>query len=66
VSILMAGTLSQAMANEPELAWGEGRFSSLFPKLMSLLPAAYPPKPAPARRRARANAPSAGARAVTR
>ena len=66
VSILMAGTLSQAMANEPELAWGEGRFSSLFPKLMSLLPAAYPPKPAPARRRARAQRGLRGQRAVTR
>ena len=44
VSILIAGTLSQAMANEPDLPWGTGRFSPLFPKLMSLLPAAYPPR----------------------
>jgi AcrR family transcriptional regulator len=43
VSIMIAGTLSQAMANEPELPWGEGRFSPLFPKLMALVPAAYPP-----------------------
>jgi AcrR family transcriptional regulator len=43
VSIMIAGTLSQAMANEPDLPWGEGRFSPLFPKLMALLPAAYPP-----------------------
>ena len=42
VSIMIAGTLSQAMANEPDLPWGEGRFSPLFPKLMHLLPAAYP------------------------
>src|SRR5262245_22353538 len=52
VSIMIAGTLSQAMANEPDLPWGEGRFSPLFPKLMSLLPAAYPP--AGTRRRSRA------------
>jgi AcrR family transcriptional regulator len=43
VSILIAGTLSQAMANEPGVPWGTGRFSPRFPKLMSLLPAAYPP-----------------------
>ena len=30
-SIMIAGTLSQAMANEPDLPWGEGRFSPLFP-----------------------------------
>ena len=52
VSILIAGTLSQAMANEPQLPWGEGRFSPLFSKLMGLLPAAYPPRPttSPSRR----------------
>ena len=52
VSILMAGTFSQAMANEPQLPWGEGRFSPLFPKLLGLLPAAYPPALS-SRRRAR-------------
>jgi AcrR family transcriptional regulator len=52
LSILAAGTFSQAIANEPGLPWGEGRFSPLFPKLMSLLPAAYPPKPTTKRRRA--------------
>jgi AcrR family transcriptional regulator len=53
VSILIAGTLSQAMANEPQLPWGRGRFSPLFPKLMGLLPAAYPPEQATSRRRKR-------------
>ena len=43
VSILIAGSLSQAMANEPGVRWGTGRFSPLFPKLLDLLPAAYPP-----------------------
>ena len=42
VSVLIVGVLSQAMANEPDLAWGEGRFTPLFPKLMRLLVAAFP------------------------
>jgi hypothetical protein len=42
VSTLIAGVLSQAMANEPELGWGQGRFTPTVPKLMKLLPAAYP------------------------
>lgn len=45
VSTLIAGALGQAIANEPELPWGEGRFSSWFPTLMRLLPAAFPPEP---------------------
>ena len=52
VSILTSGTLTQAMANEPDLPWGEGHFSPLFPKLIGLLPAAYPPDP-PTRSRTR-------------
>jgi AcrR family transcriptional regulator len=43
VSIMIAGSLSQAMANEPGVRWGEGRFTPLFPTLLDLLPAAYPP-----------------------
>lgn len=43
VSTMIAGVLSQAMANEPGVPWGEGRFSPLFAKLLGLLPAAYPP-----------------------
>ena len=42
VSILIKGVLTQAMANEPQLEWGEGRFTPIFPRLMKLLPAAYP------------------------
>ncbi len=45
VSILIVGVLSQAFANEPDLEWGKGRFTPLFPKLMQLLVAAYPPLP---------------------
>ena len=51
VAILIKGVLTQAMANEPHLAWGEGRYTPLFPRLMTLLPAAYPPKPAASRRK---------------
>lgn len=43
VSTFLVGVLSQAMANEPELDWGQGRFTPLFPRLMALLPALYPP-----------------------
>jgi AcrR family transcriptional regulator len=43
VSTLIVGVLSQAFANEPDLEWGTGRFTPLFPKLMRLLAAAYPP-----------------------
>ena len=42
VSTLIVGVLSQAMANEPDLEWGQGRFTPSFPKLMKLLVAAYP------------------------
>jgi AcrR family transcriptional regulator len=43
VSTLIVGVLSQAMANEPDLEWGKGRFTPAFPRLMKLLAAAYPP-----------------------
>jgi AcrR family transcriptional regulator len=43
VSTFLVGVLSQAMANEPELDWGQGRFTPLFPRFMALLPALYPP-----------------------
>ena len=42
VSTLIVGVLSQAMANEPGLEWGKGRFTPTFPKLMQLLAAVYP------------------------
>jgi AcrR family transcriptional regulator len=43
VAILIKGVLTQAMANEPHLEWGKGRYTPIFPRLMALLPAAYPP-----------------------
>jgi AcrR family transcriptional regulator len=42
VSTLIVGVLSQAIANEPDVPWGRGRFTSQFARLMRLLPAAYP------------------------
>ncbi len=45
VSTFITGILSQAFANEPDLEWGQGRFTPLFPKLMQLLVALYPPAP---------------------
>jgi len=43
VSTLINGVLTQAMANEPHLEWGVGRFTPMFSRLMQLVPAAYPP-----------------------
>ena len=47
VAILIKGVLTQAMANEPNLPWGKGRYTPMFKRLMTLLPAAYPPSPTP-------------------
>jgi AcrR family transcriptional regulator len=43
VSTMITGVLSQAMANDPDLPWGEGRFTPLFPKLLGTLVVLYPP-----------------------
>jgi hypothetical protein len=43
VAVLIKGVITQAFANEPDLPWGTGRFTPLFPKLMAILPALYPP-----------------------
>jgi len=43
ISVFIVGILSQAIANEPDLEWGHGRFTPLFPQLMALLPALCPP-----------------------
>ncbi len=45
-SILVSGVVGQALANEPGLLWGEGRFSPLLPKLLGTLASLYPQKPA--------------------
>ena len=46
VSVFVSGVLGQAMANEPDVRWGKGRFTPLLPKLLDTLAALYPPKPA--------------------
>ncbi len=61
MSILITGVLSQAFANEPDLEWGQGRFTPVFPKLMKLLAAAYPATSAPGRRN-QSNGPSSANR----
>ncbi len=45
-SVFVSGVIGQAMANEPGLPWGEGRFSPLLPKLLGTLADLYPPKAA--------------------
>jgi AcrR family transcriptional regulator len=45
-SVLVSGVIGQAMANEPGLPWGQGRFSPLLSKLLGTLAALYPPEPA--------------------
>ena len=54
VSVFVSGVLGQAMANEPDVRWGKGRFTPLLPKLLDVLTAMYPPTrwpPRPLRRR---------------
>jgi AcrR family transcriptional regulator len=51
VATFIAGVITLAMANEPDLEWGEGRFTPAFPTLMSMLPALYPPTRAKSRAR---------------
>jgi AcrR family transcriptional regulator len=43
VSVFVSGVIGQALANEPSLPWGTGRFTPLLPKLINVLPALYPP-----------------------
>jgi AcrR family transcriptional regulator len=43
VSVFVSGVIGQAIANEPELPWGEGRFTPLLPRLIDTLRALYPP-----------------------
>ncbi len=44
VSIFVSGLIGQALANEPGVPWGEGRFSPQFPKLRLVLTALYAPE----------------------
>lgn len=42
LSTLVAGVMSQYMANEPGMPWGTGRFTPLLSRLIDLLRNAYP------------------------
>jgi AcrR family transcriptional regulator len=43
VSVFISGVIGQALANDPNLPWGSGRFTPLLPMLVDVLPALYPP-----------------------
>jgi AcrR family transcriptional regulator len=43
LSVFISGVIGQALANDPDLPWGTGRFTPLLPKLINVLPALYPP-----------------------
>jgi AcrR family transcriptional regulator len=43
VASLISGVTTMAMANEPGVPWGEDRFTPVFPRLLALLPALFPP-----------------------
>jgi AcrR family transcriptional regulator len=43
LSVFISGVIGQALANDPDLPWGTGRFTPLLPKLIDLLPALYLP-----------------------
>jgi len=51
VSVIVSGVIGQALANEPHLPWGEGRFTPLLSKLVDVLVGLYPPLPGKAGRR---------------
>jgi AcrR family transcriptional regulator len=42
IAVYIAGVITMAIANEPELGWGEGRFTPHFRRLMSTLPTLFP------------------------
>jgi AcrR family transcriptional regulator len=43
LSCLVGGVMGQHLANEPEVAWDEGRFTPLLSRVVALLPHAFPP-----------------------
>lgn len=44
LSVLISGVISQQLANEPAASFEEGRFTSLFPTVLSLFVEAYRPE----------------------
>ncbi len=43
VASVICGVTTMAMANEPGTPWGQDRFTPVFPQLLALLPALFPP-----------------------
>ncbi len=44
LSVLIAGVMSQQLANEPAASFQQGRFTRLAPRMLELFRCAYPPK----------------------
>src|SRR6266568_3043056 len=44
LSVLVAGVMSQQLANQPHASWDEGRFTRLTPRVLELFRRAYPPE----------------------
>jgi AcrR family transcriptional regulator len=44
LSVLVTGVMSQQLANEPQAAWDQGRFTRLTPRVLELFRCAYPPE----------------------
>lgn len=43
VASIISGVTTMAMANQPGKRWGKDRFTPVFPRLIALLPALFPP-----------------------
>jgi AcrR family transcriptional regulator len=44
LSVLVAGVMSQQLANQPRAPWDQGRFTRLTPRVLQLFQCAYPPR----------------------
>jgi hypothetical protein len=44
LSVLIAGVMSQQLANQPRASWEQGRFTRLTPRVLQLFQCAYPPQ----------------------
>jgi AcrR family transcriptional regulator len=44
LSALIAGVMSQQLANQPRTPWDQGRFTRLTPRVLQLFQCAYPPQ----------------------
>jgi AcrR family transcriptional regulator len=44
LSALIAGVMSQQLANQPRVSWDQGRFTRLTPRVLQLFRCAFPPQ----------------------